>query len=451
MYNIKGFLSIKPFIDNIPGELSPIGELSTHSMTYSMELGYYGKETYPNTEFVAFSVKNNDVEERLPDTYQDELLPIFDWIYSQCVDGIFNNDTADDFRTRLLSAFTNLDDVTVGEMIATGYLSTKLPRFIYFKLTGMTDDNMIRVWLSDTTFQQQYDEYTILVVPPVEDADLDTFIDGTHNEVQQLMDDDTARRRMQRIEAKRQQRPATAIRTEMYDWADPAAPTETINTVWSVVIFGAAGNNIDTVQEEIQSYVLAQSVHNAGTWQDYIPDLFLTIEFVLVPYWHNWSNENLTDGTSKYSPTVRHRDVLPIVKETTGSRYTDAHVEDNLHSSMLQWKNASFAVVASADNSNEIRNFKAAFHDYIVTATTSIEWDDMSLDTREWVEFITPIFVEAERMTKFSTMPANISRIERQSANGVELMFASGSFQGVNYLVLSKESYLNDLTATSGL
>lgn len=440
MYEVKGFLKVKPWIDNSVGQIAPIGELSNYAMTYSRELGYYSDNAYSNIELITFLVSQNDSSVTLPSNYRDEMLPILHWIYSEADSGSFSND-ASLFVDALIAQWPNeIDSIETGSMVEGDTTGVYVPTFIQFQLLNVAESNTIRVWLADNAFRQQYDEYEIVVVPPIPNVD-DLINDP--NIVETTLNDVTPIEWQQRIESAKNFQPPTITRVQTYTWTYPSGSTE-LSTSWALIIYGRAGNTIDAIKQKIKDFVLGQSSHPRSTWEDYIPDLFRLTEVVIIPFWDQRSIPNETLEAGLYSPSVPITRVLPTAKQVI-QNYTDAHIEQNVHTSVTMYRNLAFMAIASPENRAGYETFKSIFSDYVSLPTTSSEFDRMSQYTRDWIDLFFELLQVAETMDELSSVPLDKTRLFRGSND--EHMYIVATYDNIQYLVLARKSYLETVNA----
>tara|TARA_B100000700_G_scaffold208593_1_gene229258 strand:+ start:12183 stop:13508 length:1326 start_codon:yes stop_codon:yes gene_type:complete len=431
MYMLKGFMTIQALADNAPGQIATLGELSTHAKTYSRELGYYNNSQYPDVDFVSFhSVDTNGLDVVVPSTHSDVLLHLGQWMYENSVNGILIGEP-DDFVTKVLNEFSEqISDLTTGRMLENSQ-GNFLPEYIQFKVRNQ-DDNYIKIWFSDDSFRRQYDEYEILVVPPVENVD-DLF--KTPQEVKALLDEMDDSKRMLRIEQTREQNPDTHTRVDMYTWHNPLQMEYELSTPWTVIIYGAAGNTLDRIRRATVEWVLENSAYPEDEWEKFIPDLFKVTEFLITPLWDEYSipNETLTAGLN--SPIIDYNIILEKAR-ATATQYPDVHVDQYTQVSVANYKSLGFIVVGGTENRDGIYTFKAQFPDYIVIPTSSNEFGRMSPITQEWVMKFSEMLKIAETMDTFSDVPLGYTRVIRDN-----VMYVAMMHDQVQYLVVSQKSY----------
>lgn len=433
MYILKGFMVMQSLSNNDPGMIAQIGELSTYSKTFTKELGHYSRDEYPAVDMMSFYSHREGVGDiKVPVVYQDTLLEMSQWLYTNAVGGLF-----DVSKSNFLSLFLSewaafVESVDAGDMTASLDEVSWLPQYLKFKLRGPGEENYVKIWFTDDAFRRQYDEYEIEVVPPIEN--LDDLTDTPIN-VKAKLDALDDSERMIRIEEAKDGHPSTRVRIDMYDWMNPLAPETVLSTSWGIVIYGPAGNNIDNIRNALVKYIIANSSYTREEWEDYLPDLFKATEYILTPLWTNYSIPNETLMAGLYSPTVPVQEILEIAK-STATRYDATHVESVLSTSVSMYRSLSFLAVGGPDNRDGIMTYQERFKDYIVIPTTSSEFSRMSPSTQEWVVLLSQMLKVAETMTEFTDVPLRMTRLIRDG-----IMYVVASFEDVQYLVVSRQSY----------
>ena len=438
MYSLKGFITIPIFEDNVVGSVSPIGELSTRSRTYSREVGLYADELYQNVNLVSFSSQDETGKIEVSPAYRDNVLKVTQWIYEQCIDGTFSNDGSALVSAILTEFSPDLEDLSIGEMVTDG--TYWLPEFITWKAkntgpdegSGLTTvDNQIKLWFSDESFQSQYDEYEIVVIPPLEN--LDQLFD-LYETVNDLISARDLSNKILNVENATGGDPYTYLRNESFDWLDQFSDTNTIETNWLVAIYGIAGNNIDNIKNALTTYALENSSHTREEWLVIMPDLFRISEFIIRPLWEFYSIPNETLVAGIYSPVGRVKDLTALAEEACVG-YETNHVTDVVEFINFIYKSIGLLIVGSPENRDGLIVFSDFITDYINVPTTSLDFNRMQPETQEWVNLMYSMVKEAEEMTDFSTLEVGFSRVYRD-----ENMYVAYNFSGFNFLMLSKQT-----------
>lgn len=461
MYNLKGFIRYNDLISNDNGVVSGLGEMSPLALTYTKEKGYYVQPTINGIELVSMSGKLTEgmVTSRMPapDEVAELAILVGKWVMDVSEQsGLFTeiNDQYPLYMDALNLEFTtgsnihfDFTNAQMGEMltmeIAEG-VDKRMPSWLSWSMTyndGVDDfAAVVKVWFADVAFRNEFDEYEIVVVPPIDDVD-DFF--GNKAAVQALIDQFTIPVMMEKIAEAIDIYPATLVKTFMFNWYDDLDPPNSISTPWTVVIYGMAGNNYDFIIAAIANYILTNSSepeHDQPAWENVFPDIFKVTEFTITPMWNRMAIPNNDPYLGVYQPMVNFsQDMVEIAP--TFATYPEEHVALHLMSGVLMYNSIAFYVVGSHNNRNDqegnpIFDFDDIFPDYFAVSTGSNDFGRMSLFTQNWVIFILELLVAAKTMTESSTIPFNTTRIIRNN-----VMYLAGFYEGIQYLITSKQYF----------
>lgn len=439
MYTLKGFVTIDSLIDNTVGNVSPVGELSQKSLTFSKEKGYYSNGTSSLT-LVSFYSHDGTNNVSVPSGISSRALEMVEWIHTQADAGVFDN-VLQDFIDAFLAAYGTggsvadyVDAFEAGEMVE--YAPGKFyPSYIRYDDVVTTGDvENIRLWLSDADFQTEYDEYELVIVPPAEPIDL---FQGDYVSVQTAVNAITPVDRSQAIQTAQGVYPDTLTRTVEYEWVDVNNVANVIPTYWTIIIYGPAGNNQDIIKQAIVDWILATSVGypNSADWEDTFPDLFKSTEFIIAPFWNDYSIPNQTVTAGVYSPTIEVGDILPYMRWAC-SQWAVGHVDIASTIMGSAYKSLALGAAGGPDNRDGIIKFRNRFPQYTALPTDDVDFERMSPYTQDFITTkLIPMIVAAESMTATSDVPVGMDRLERDGK-----YYCASSYDNVLYLILTKES-----------
>lgn len=425
---LKGFVNIQTLINNTPEQTSMIGELSQWSRTYTREIGEYTDTDLPGYTLLSTFHKNDKLE-RVKATSQlvKQVLSVVKAMYAYASSHLRPYDM-DDFKTSIMVEFASvMSNFAYGDMVDNG--SMALPQWITWQTT-LDDHITIKLWLSDDAFQNQYDEYETIVVPPL------TVLDDFFAQPGQVLTELAARdltKMMEVVQDAKQDHPETFIRTLTFNYINTKSNV-TQETIWNVIIHGIQGDNVDAIKDALVDYVLANSSHPRSDWEAILPDLFKRTEFVLLPRYDLFAINDKAIQTGIYSPIVDPLEVVNFcVKEIPF--YPQAWVQANITSIPFPYKSISICVVNGQNNVEDKQQFSLLFSDFIPVPTTSIDFNRMSLATQQFSEMVGNMLVVAETATELSSVPRTMRKIVR---NGK--LYISTLVDNVNYLMLAKTS-----------
>lgn len=430
MFIVKSFCSSDVMTNNTPGVVSSFGEISTHSLTFAKEVSSYVIQTQPSYTLHTFKTTTNGVATSLPDTVRDHMIAIGAYVYSLMSSS--NGLTSAQFASAVLNQFSSsITDVVCGEMVPNGTLF--VPSWISWENTNIPEiaDNFLKIWFSDTAFKAQYDEFEIVIVPPIHPID-DFFKSATAVSlaVQAVSVSDF----VNALQTARGTSPETVQFSVPFNYVDPVNPSNKIVTNWGGLIYGAAGNNPDAISDAIIKYILDHSIHLRAEWVGIFPDIFKRTEFILMPLWDQYAIPNMVVQTGIYSPLVNIGRTVALFK-TFATAYTTAHVDNYIQIVSHPYKSLQIASCGGPDNRNNIFRIEDICNDYINVQTTSNDFSRMTQTTQAWVLSIMDLVLAAETMTEYTAIPTGISRVIRDGK-----IYASKRINNIVYLVLSKVS-----------
>lgn len=423
---VKGFVNVQSLISNLPNVTSNIGELSPIGFTYSKDKGYYTNTALDGYELITFtSVDANDNKRVLPVEEVDFIIRVVDFIklYTSARQAPFS---VDDLRSNLLDQFiAKLTDLELGEFVLNE--QTGLPSWISW--TNTDPNTKVYIWLSDEAFRNQYDDYEITVIPPIQN--LDTFFLSTST-VANAIYAETVDKIMDRVNDAKNGYPETFIRFLRYDFIDPVHRDRRIETLWAVLIYGGYGDNIDDIKDAIAEYVLANSTHIRDNWEQIMPDIFRRTEFTILPRWDLYSIPNMLTYQGLYSQVVNPKEVLELAK-TYMNMYTQTHIGNNVYIVPYPYKSIMLVIVNGQYNIEGKTDFKQLFPDFIPIPSTSLDFGRMTLKTQDLVYKLEEMLMVAETMGNYTLIPRTMRRIRRLGK-----LYLTRMIDNVNYVMVPK-------------
>lgn len=439
MHTTKSFCNVDAFVSNEPGVNSTLGEITAYIQTFSREVGKYTNATYPSlTLYNLFSKISDgaDVESvSIPSDIVETALELCNFVVVQITSS--SGEIFQDVLQQQLAEFAptvGATAIVVGEVSQHG--GRWGPDFISFKPQEDTSQEHT-IWFSSPAMAAQYTEYEIVVVPPF--TPIDNFFTPPGN-VLNLLNAVTPESTFERINQAANGVPATMIVSQAYDYHNPQNPTQKYATHWSLLIYGPAGNNVDSIKDAIVTYILASSSHIRDNWVTILPDIFKRTEFILAPFWHQYAIEPMTLYPQGVRSPVVNLDDIVEVTQTAASEYSENHIKANVNSTSFNYTGMAVSVIGSIENRDSKYSFLDYYPDYFVTATTSIDFNRMSQQTQDWVIQINNMLAHAENMSATSSVPIGFTRVKRGN-----MVYISKTIQNVAYLVAVKETMISAL------
>ena len=438
MYNLKGFMVFAPLANNSFDVIAPLGELSTHCATFSKEKGQYTNATYADSKLISFlsqqvAVDGTKTQITAPVVHQNAALSLAQWVFTKSMAQEISLDR-EAFASAMIASFgeTHLE-LAFGEIVADG--SRYMPEWISYKLDD-PEENRVRLWFADDSFRRQYDEYELGFVPPIPVLD-DFFKDPLI--VKAAVEAWTLTQALEKADVLKNRKPETVMLNKVYKYFAQLAPFIDLDTNWTVIIWGPAGNNPDIIKQELAKWILANSQHTEEEWMDLFPDIFTSTEYVITPFWDEVAIEQKTIVTGVYSPTVLVKDVIAVSNLTIkGKNYNQLHIDENLCVSSVLYGSLCMSVCGGPYNRDGIKKFNDQWPDYINVSTNSPDFNRMKLPTQEFVNLLYSMLLVAENATLFSDIPLGMSRVTRDG-----IVYIAASMNDILYLVVTKYSMLD--------
>jgi hypothetical protein len=441
MYSLKGFISNAVFADNTPGAAAVIGELSTQSSTYSTTKGYYSQEAIPDLTFVSFLSQDSSTGTvAVPASIVTQVLQVAAWVYAQ-TQAVPNPGqiAADTLLAGLLNQFqTSAQNFTSGAMVTDG--TYWVPEWLEWENTtdstygsiATGNPNLIKIWFTDGSFEVEYDEFSIVVVPPM--TNLDGFFTTSSN-VQALLAAQNYVDTMALVQAAKGNNPESIIEAQTYNYVDPALATNLIPTNWTVLIYGQAGNNIDAIANAIIAYILANSTHTQAEWTAILPDLFKRTEFTLIPMWDQYAIPNRNQVSGIYSPVASPSRALAMMTQVASS-YPEGHINSNCCVQTYPYKSVALVSCGSPNNRNAEYQIENVFPDILSVPSQSLDFARMSTDTQNFMLLLGQMLPAAEALTEYGNVPTGMTKLTRNN-----ILYLVASYEGINYLMVAKSNF----------
>jgi hypothetical protein len=430
---VKSFCVIQNYANNANKTLSPVGELSNYSTTFSKDIKRYQNATNNNLTLNVFSAKESTLGQiPLNQEIRDIIETVCSWVYTTR-EGATGNITRAVFLSALKEQFvTAATDINCGEIIRSN-AGKYYPEWISFsKRNYAAGGNVLKVWFADSSFQTLYDEYEITVVPPL--ARIDDFFLAPNIVFTKLLNVNI-KETVDRLEVARNKDPETNLCNVAYEYVSPLDTTKTAPTYWSVLIYGPMGNDDDVISNAIIDYIAAHSTRGPEQWKPLIPELFKRTEFTIYPRWHLYSIPNkIVDNSGIYLNTINPIKEIAWVKNIipgVAATFIDQHIRFMPH----HFKSLMLTVLPGDSNRNNLFDIDVIYPDVINVASTSNDFNRMSARTQEWLRLLAQAIVLAETINSFTDTPSGYRKISRSG-----ITYISFVHENVRFLVSAKSS-----------
>ena len=426
---IKAFLQVEDYVNNVVGQNAMYGELSNYSESFAIEKGYYAKSEYPGQTLTTFTSTNNDVKTYVTSPYLDNIFKVMNYVLNYSA----SNMGTQWYPTVLLNMM-NQDLAADGSNFDCGNVETDstrwLPEWVSWKSTLDNGDNTIIVWLKDDSFQNQYDDYEIIVVPPVDN--LDNFFNPA-TQVSQMISALTYDSMIARVQAAKSKQPETIVTSFSCPYHNPLDTTQTVNTTWGLLIYGAAGNDPDAIQTAMIDYILAHSTHPESDWEIIFPDIFRRTEFLILPSWWKYAIQQRDSIAGIYSPLVNVGADISKVQTWVNSKidgYTFPHLAMSTETYTHNYRCLNLTVIGGPKNRDDKFLLSDWWSDLLNIANTTPDFARMQQATCDFANQLNMAIPFAETWKNGNGIITGLRKVKR---NGVYWLCFSAN--RVNYLV----------------
>lgn len=433
MYVFKGFVVNSNFVDNTVGQVAVMGELSPHSATYSKEKGFYKNDAIsPDITAISFVSALDDTAQPVDAQVRDRTLTILKWIWDKVNLGV--EIFADEFLLQILEQFqASASNFQCGAIVSdsNGHWVPEWVSWVDSALNAAGTTNLIKMWFVDASFQAQFDNTWLTVIPPLDNLD-DFFKTGA--QVEALIKSRDVPTMVQKYQDARAGKPESAQVALEYDYIDPLNASRIVPTNWGVLIYGEAGNNIDTINDALVDYILANSTHPREDWVKILPDLFKRTEFILLPFWDQYAIPDRAQQTGIYATVTNVARAVALMKEEVPA-YPAAHIDSYFSLMANPFKNLMLGVIGSTENRNNWYEIHQFFSDILSVASTSTDFGRMSQATQGFLLKLNQMLITAEKMGPFTDIPKGYTRVTRDGKLYIVL-----NYLNVHFLVAAKQN-----------
>lgn len=433
MYRLKGFMEISNSITKHPTNISAWGELSAQALTYSRSRQLF-IDTNSDIELVVFSSKDSNGIITPPTIIRTKTFEVANWLLDLQLDVNTRLNTREDILTALTAQYsTILTGINIGEVI-TDTSSVSFPEWIGFTVinTGTVYiENEVKIWFSNNSFLEQYDENEIVVVPPINNLN-DMFLPYASLNVK--LNDYYVNYLTDAIQAAKGILPESSIITSEFNWCDPNNASNQINTKWVVLLYGRIGNDIDAIKQAIKTYILSHSTKKEGDWKLIFPDIFRNTLFYLFPRWKNYAIQERKLETGQHSTYTNPYKELNYVKKCLDALST-TYINTNLRTIPTNYKSIVLDVIGGTDNRDSLYSLDLLYSDLLNVPTTDPLFDLMNSNTKTWVIKLMNVMNIAEKTGPYDSVPSGMSKV---TLNNV--LYISFEHQNITFLVSTKMS-----------
>jgi len=435
---VLGFCAIPALFDNTKLTTSPLGELSSQSVSFSKDIGVYDNTTYPNVTLMAFVSEIGNDHAALPDALSDGILKLCSWIYNQANAGNLTDSGATALQ-QLKAEFDSVwDNLTIGEMETNGTIW--MPAWFSGNLKTNSEIN-VKIWFADGAFSVQYPRREYLVVGPVPDSEIDALFQNYKNVATRLAQE-TQDKFVTRLNAARSKYPESGLKTYGFAVHDTVNKPNTNDAYWTIVYYGGSAVSEDDIYEAIRNTILGSSKHTREEWEEVLPDLFNPMEFYLLPNWLENGIPNKTTQQAQYSPVGDYETLLDQPTKVFRN-FEQTHIIKSLQTFPSLYKSINILTLGKPTNRDGLIKLRTLYPDYSLIPSRDKDFDLMTKATTDFILAVEQMLLAAETMTEDTEVPIEVSRAERDG-----VLYTTKTINGVKYLMVTK-GYLQSIQTAS--
>lgn len=425
---VKGFMNIHSLLSNITGVIAPLGELSPMGYTFSREVGFYQDSQFPDYDLITLTTADSShILIALSPDQVTQAIRVVNFIRTY-IASRYPPYSMTNMRSATYDFFAGqIADLNIGELQAES--NATLPQWISWKST--LDNTQYHIWLSDQAFVNQFDEFENVVVPAL--PNIDDFFLST-NVIADKVVNETIEKLIARIDTAKEGDPETYLRILNFDFIDPINRNLKIQTKWAVIVYGEAGDNIDSIKDALIEYILANSTRTRAQWEHIFPDIFRRTEFIILPRWDQISIPNMLTQTGLYSSLADPVESIDFCKNQIPF-YTSNHIQNNIHLAPFPYKGLMLNIIDGQFNIDGKRDFKELYPDYLPVPTTSLDFNRMTLVTRDVLIALNQMLIIAETMTRYTFIPKPMKRVFRN-----DRLYLTRLIDNINFVVMPKST-----------
>lgn len=424
---IIGFVTDQQFINNSPNQVSSVFELSPKGFTYAKDRTYHSLPTYPANDLIVFKSLDDDTNDPIPmnDTLLSDIFRIVNLIKAYPNSNMVPYDPVD-YRNHLeANGPLTVANINIGGFVT--YNGKEYPSWFNFTTDGV-DPIRITIYIADETFLTNYEYYDIEIVPFLLNT---TAFNDSYPNVLVKLEEMLYSSFNDRLETAKDNKPPTYTKVIDFWYYNKLNPTQRIKVYWGVVIYGEAGNDIDVIKDELESYILSNPANDRAEWVIMFPDIFARTEFLLIPMWHKVAIENLTTLSNLYSSMIYNKEHIEFIRDNYSSMYTEMEVYNNLVTFPYDYKAITIACIAGLTNAADKDALFELYPDYIPVNTSSLDFMRMQPNTRDWMYKLEVALIAAETDNVNTPVPTGYRKVTRSDGK----KYIGFYIDSVNYLI----------------
>lgn len=438
--NYLSFAAIAEFANNGLKIVSPIGEISNKSKTYSKDQGIFAFNDQPSSSVLHNFLSTEDgVDIVMPAAIANKQLEISNWLVDQAKKGNITGNRPNTLAL-LKAQFSNgVEIVTIGEMVTDN--RHWLPSFVMGNHLVGGEKEAFYLWFADEYFKREYPKVSFAVCHPVALEDMDSLMPMNFKEMEARLAKETPDVISKRMHDLTDDAawPVTDGETISFEMMDLTNVGQSTTGWWRYVWWGNGVDSEDQLFEQMRNEIMAHTIYPIEKWEEKIPDLFNPIEFYVIPFFNRYGLENKTNGARNYSPITDRETCMDLVNQYLLPNMTEDHVIKSTQFVPFMYKSINCAFTGKLNNRDAMKKIYNLFPDYSMIPSGDTDFDLMSKSTQEFIRHMENLIAAAEVMTDISLPQPGITRVQRFGK-----MYAARRVGKAKILVLTRWQMVQD-------
>lgn len=436
---LQGFYSMPEMADNSESnKIAYFGELAPLTRTFTKDEKNFAFEANPGVELVTFQTLDDMKVSVTPGTaFQRVVVSLGFWILTQYKGNkIPNNSRLQEFINAISVEFPSLQDIKIGSISANETGTRNCIDWISFTQADGNFKWNCKIWCSNRHMFSEYEAGELHVIPPLEPVD---GLQNSHPTLVNLLARVRPAQIIEKMDSIQGKHRATSTRTVQLTWHDPNDSTVTEVTNWYVVVYGNLINDLDLIKNAIRDYLSQNSGYQ--NWDKVYPELYSSNEFVYIPMYDDvaFPDSAIEDGA--LSSNVRTGNLSTIAQARIPNGYSqtaniNTFMSEHLSLMSHTYRTAMILTLSNPANRNSIFKLKQLYPDYRALPTTDVDFDRMSVQTKEWTVELAKALELAWRFRENDVAPDGYYKIKRGLRTYLGFMI-----HGYVHLVLIRENY----------
>jgi hypothetical protein len=351
------------------------------------------------------------------------LMAVTQWVFDQSKDGLITVNKPDTNAALAIAFNTNDNTITCGD-IRVDSNNRLMPEWISIDSFG---DN-VKVWLYPPAMDEQYEHRQYIVASPITNVNL--FVTANLTTLKSLLVP-YLDRPFDGLNSILETSPSTHITEYTTLWKNKDNPAETYDIPFTVAVYGPGEVDAVEVRSALKEFLLANSTHDALTWEKVFPELFSISTYTLIPTFDTAIAGSIP---TYYNPTIT-ASVYRAMFESTDLAFEQVAVLASMDMMPTVYQSMTCAVMPIAGNSPEAASLRNFYGDYILASNLSPDFIRMRAVTRTFVNKLIPALMVADGT--LMQLPAGISE---EIVNGIR--FISFTVADCHIRILPKTGFV---------